>query len=769
MKRSINRVEDSTSKAICSAQVIPSLWSAAKELIENSIDAGATFADILLSEHGIERLEVRDDGQGMSLERLQGFGVLNVTSKVASFEDVQRVKSLGFRGEAVAALCAVSQEVRILSKQRGSQPVLVVYQKGNLVSTGSDAFEGEHGTSISVLHLFDALPVRRKHLMSNAKKEFSSTIIGLQQYCFLSSLPATSKRCRVRIAHNGTIITSSQSGGKLIDAVVCIAGVKTAKGMKDVDWTFSLPAKVTSDEPITVHITGVLGSVSASTSIQHFYLDGRPVDFPKIHKVLSAACADKGHVAYVLNVCHSGGYDVNMTSDKRVVVLESEDQLLIEIHKEVNVFFTQALHDTQRTNAVSSKLVMNASPLAAMEKCSYTPNRSASNFSANSVATPKREIPLTPSKTTPTPADFEKEQTPQKEETLLFDVEDNADEIVTGIQEVYMTPKQEHPKLVEETSPAPPALPQSFSTRTPFKTPKPPEATTKPDEDLFLTPVIKKGDDCCGDPTTTPCRHVSPTSNDDILVDTEDLLEHTIPTTIYEYDQSDEERGISGVNGLEVSVDFDDMFPSENVESSNDTPTTTSTSITVHDVTKANISYILNISDFCNMRVIGQFNLGFIVTEFRGDLFIIDQHAADEKRNFEDLVTSAKTNIHPQSTLRPLLLGAHLTARSEEIISLRTTLKAHGMHFAVREEDHQLRIVSVPSTAGTAYTSEDVEEVLTALLDCPDKESIILPQRVRHMLASRACRKSIMIGDPLDVPTMVSVVNRLTGLEQPWN
>ena len=87
----------STMQRICSDQVIVDLPSALKELIENALDAGATRLDVRLKEHGVELLEVADNGRGISSADLDGVALRHTTSKLKEFDDLQRLSSFGFR------------------------------------------------------------------------------------------------------------------------------------------------------------------------------------------------------------------------------------------------------------------------------------------------------------------------------------------------------------------------------------------------------------------------------------------------------------------------------------------------------------------------------------------------------------------------------------------------------------------------------------------------------------------------------------------------
>jgi DNA mismatch repair protein PMS2 len=172
-------------------------------------------------------------------------------------------------------------------------------------------------------------------------------------------------------------------------------------------------------------------------------------------------------------------------------------------------------------------------------------------------------------------------------------------------------------------------------------------------------------------------------------------------------------------------------------------------------------------------NLIGQFNKGFILASLGSDVFLLDQHACDEKFNFERLVRT--TSIHTQQLLVPRLID--LTASEEAtVLANEATFAAHGFHFAHAPDDppgRRLRLTTVPFSKAVQFGDEDVRELASLLADAALSGSaalaaVRLPKAVA-MHASRACRSSIMIGTSLTRQVMRRVVGNLAELEQPWN
>lgn len=190
--------------------------------------------------------------------------------------------------------------------------------------------------------------------------------------------------------------------------------------------------------------------------------------------------------------------------------------------------------------------------------------------------------------------------------------------------------------------------------------------------------------------------------------------------------------------------------------------------------------------DFNKMKIVGQFNLGFILAvrpagegdenaaERRDELFIIDQHASDEKYNFERLQSS--TVVESQRLVHPKTLD--LTALEEEIVlNNLQALEANGFKVTIDVSGDspvgaRCQLLALPLSKETTFTIADLEELISLLGDShatSDTTAVPRPSKVRKMFAMRACRSSIMIGNPLQHRKMEKVVRHMGELDKPWN
>lgn len=202
------------------------------------------------------------------------------------------------------------------------------------------------------------------------------------------------------------------------------------------------------------------------------------------------------------------------------------------------------------------------------------------------------------------------------------------------------------------------------------------------------------------------------------------------------------------------------------------------------------LSLTVSKDDFANMRIVGQFNLGFILatrssaddtgagSSAKDELFIIDQHASDEKFNFERL--QAETVVQNQRLVQPKRLD--LTAVEEEIvIENQAALEKNGFIVEVDQSGDEpigrrCKLVSLPLSKEVVFGVRDLEELIVLLSETPTNAArsasglyIPRPSKVRKMFAMRACRSSIMIGKTLTVKQMQKVVQNMGTIDKPWN
>ncbi|KAL8807696.1 MAG: hypothetical protein Q9182_000507 [Xanthomendoza sp. 2 TL-2023] len=204
------------------------------------------------------------------------------------------------------------------------------------------------------------------------------------------------------------------------------------------------------------------------------------------------------------------------------------------------------------------------------------------------------------------------------------------------------------------------------------------------------------------------------------------------------------------------------------------------------------LSLTISKKDFTRMNIVGQFNLGFILASRPSsslteddELFIIDQHASDEKYNFERL--QASTTVQNQRLVRPKTLD--LTAIEEEIIlENNAALLENGFMVEIDESGdapvgQRCKVLSLPMSREVTFDLSDLEELIALLGDSPPPPSTSIttpdkplaarhiprPSKIRKLFAMRACRSSVMIGKTLQKRQMEKLVRNMGVIDKPWN
>lgn len=177
-------------------------------------------------------------------------------------------------------------------------------------------------------------------------------------------------------------------------------------------------------------------------------------------------------------------------------------------------------------------------------------------------------------------------------------------------------------------------------------------------------------------------------------------------------------------------------------------------------------------NDFLSMDLIGQFNKGFIIVRKPAtqDIFIVDQHASDEKYNFEKIY--AETKINSQRLVIPEVLELNsidkLTISSNLPIFEKNGFQ-FKFHINPETQVEDIYLIALPHSKATTFTISDLHELIYLLQNTTTKSQNVRPSKVRSMFAMRACRSSIMIGQALSSAKMSQVVKNLSNLDKPWN
>ncbi|KAM4668690.1 PMS1 protein homolog 1 isoform 3-T6 [Amazona ochrocephala] len=190
-----------TIRLLSSSQVITSVVSVVKELIENSLDAGATNIDIKLENYGFNKIEVRDNGNGIKVADVPVMAIKHYTSKINSSEDLERLTTYGFRGEALGSICSISEVLITTKTDADDISTQYALDSNGHVASQKPSHLGQ-GTTVTVLKLFKNLPVRKQFYSTNRKcKEELKKVQDL-----LTAYGIIKPDLRITLTHNKAVI-----------------------------------------------------------------------------------------------------------------------------------------------------------------------------------------------------------------------------------------------------------------------------------------------------------------------------------------------------------------------------------------------------------------------------------------------------------------------------------------------------------------------------------------------------------------------------------
>ena len=207
---------------IAAGEVVERPASVAKELLENAIDAGASAIVVELERGGLTYLRITDNGCGIAPTELPTAFLRHATSKLRTADDLAAIGTLGFRGEALAAISAVSR-IDIFSRRKGAESGAMLHLEGGVAGEVTEAGCPE-GTTICVRDLFYNTPARMKFMKKDSAE--GAAVSGIVQHLALSHPDISFKLLR-----DGAEVLHTPGDGKLLSAVYAAMGRDFAMGL----------------------------------------------------------------------------------------------------------------------------------------------------------------------------------------------------------------------------------------------------------------------------------------------------------------------------------------------------------------------------------------------------------------------------------------------------------------------------------------------------------------------------------------------------------
>ncbi|KAG0163449.1 Mismatch repair endonuclease pms2, partial [Apophysomyces sp. BC1015] len=690
MSQTIIAIDKQSIHRICSGQVVLDLATAVKELVENSIDAGATCVEIKFKENGLEGLEVIDNGSGIHPACYESIALKHYTSKLQTFEDLEKVTTFGFRGEALSSLCALT-EVAIVTATSEQAPkgVRLEYDaNGKLISQTPTA--RPTGTTVQLSKLFHSLPVRQREFSRNIKREYGKALSMIQSYAIISK--------------NVRIITTNQATKGKTTRVLSTNGNKSIR--ENIANVFS--AKLcTQIIPFSIDLSSILGDhrssnespcvdgfiskpqwgYGRSSADRHYlYINGRPCTLPKIAKAFNEV------------------YRGFISNQYPFVV--------------ANIIVpTEPSRSTFGINPLIAESLSNEAPLESSptNKDKQPVSENNTNFTVVEDSNDSQEFSRTTSPIS-------------SRESRRLNIS------TPSLKQQYGLTSQ--PVNVQRSS----VGKRTNSTLESYVCKRPRANAQIADSNL-----ISDGEESDSEKTTDLLSMASCTHNGSVNTSRLETVEQTrkldatisnlpmdsdVDTTQTETDEIQHVilepevlsyRNLWNTNGETESIDARTMHELQSGiqlmqlhlcdETVANMPLQTVQEASINNTTNNDeateaLNRIIKKTDFAEMQILGQFNLGFIIAALDDrDLFIIDQHASDEKYNFETLQRT--TRIEGQRLIRPQT--PDLTVAEELIVMENVeTLRANGFEIKIEPENEptqRVKVTSQPTSKNTMFDS----------------------------------------------------------------
>ncbi|MBR1860400.1 MAG: DNA mismatch repair endonuclease MutL [Lachnospiraceae bacterium] len=650
----IKVLDNETIDKIAAGEVVERPASVVKELVENSIDAGATAVTVEIKDGGISYIRVSDNGCGIPLSDLRTAFFRHATSKIKGAEDLGSISSLGFRGEALSSIAAVSQLEVVTRTENDLTGARLLLEGAN--ETGFEEVGAPVGTTMFVRNLFFNTPVRKKFLKSPQTE--GSYISDLMEHLALS---------HPDVAFQFTIGSQSRfhtsGNGDLKEVIYRVYGREVANAV--------IPIDVWKDD---LHIGGFLGKpeqVRSNRNFEIYFINGRFIRSNLIAKAIEEGFREylmlhKFPVCFLQLEISPENVDVNVHPTKMDVRFSDGPDFFAKL--------SDAIFTTLKANEMIPGHVLDkVSEIKRAEKVSIEEARAGKN---------------------PEPFLMKREEKASTEETRagknpeLFLMKSGAPSRVESPAVKY---GEEYGKEKKETDTC---------------------KAAEPAEDVFFTDnAVPKG-------------HADSNSEN-----------NATDNTCFENETSDIKQTVPVPEIKDVRQT--DLFEDK----------------------------ILTVENRKKYRIIGQVFETFWLIQYERKLFIIDQHAAHEKVNYERMMARFRNKeVVSQSLLPPIIVS--LSAAEESVYRDNSDAFA-ALGFEIENfggSEYALR--GVP----TDLYGHDEKELFLAVLDeLSEGNSRGSYLAIEEKIAGMACKASVKGGDLLSRAEVEALIDELLTLENPYN
>ena len=744
-------LDDLTINKIAAGEVIERPASVIKEMVENSIDAGATNIVVEIKNGGISFIKITDNGKGIAQDDLEIAFERHATSKIRSADDLDTVTSMGFRGEALASIAAISNVELISKTQQQENGYKVVVEAGDILE--KEIAPSSVGTSITVKNLFFNTPVRYKFL----KKDYTES--GYIEDV-ITRIALVNPQIAFKLINNGKTVIQTNGNGDMKTVVYSIYGKTVAESISPVSYTYE-----------DIKVDGVIGKpeiARSNRSNQLFFVNKRYVR----DKVLTSATeqAYKGMIPLgkfgfvILNITIAPArVDVNVHPAKLEVRFQEENKIFQAIY--------HAIKDTLLKNEDKDGLFGNRNTNEKQIE-EYTKRESEIKtnaqektyaFESNTINTTNR---LKENKNTNinTNGLINTQEILEKLKKLKEDIQN---ETLTNIQnETNKTENQQIEKEQEENREEVKETNEQETKQQEEKMRKTEKTNenVEQQEPISVSQVIEKA---------IQQNEVSPQSIEQLMQEYRKMeKEVENENTENNNGNQDTEDRLEDSNP-NSKLSFDEMYqklfgtlPVKSEEEKNEEKEADENNAV--DIVKNNISMFENIPECKKQpyKFIGIVFNTYIIIEMEKEMYIIDQHAAHERIMYEKV----KKNYYSESTKdsQMLLLPDIITLTHKEMDIAKENMDMFRKAGFDLDEfgENTIRLTGVP----TICMNIDNKDLFLETLDEINTVARTAKQeKEEKFIATVACKAAVKANMVLSVDEVHSLLDEMLELPNPFS
>ncbi len=315
----INILDDLTINKIAAGEVVERPSSVVKELIENCIDAGSTKVIVDILDGGKKLIKIIDNGSGIASSEVEKSFLRHATSKINKIDDLYDLYSLGFRGEALASICAVSK-LEMITKTKDEPVGTKVYVEGGKIIS-KEPVGANNGTTITIKDIFYNTPVRQKFLKSTHAETINISDL-------INKLAIGNPNVQFRYVNNNKPMLNTPGDGRLLNVIRSIYGKDVCDNLIEINY-----------ECKHFKLNGYIGNNNvyrSNKNLQHIYINKRFVKskiiLDAINEAYKSIVPINKHAVCFLNLTiNPSSIDVNIHPTKLEIKFENEQDLYIEL------------------------------------------------------------------------------------------------------------------------------------------------------------------------------------------------------------------------------------------------------------------------------------------------------------------------------------------------------------------------------------------------------------------------------------------------------